>query len=121
MTRAMPTPPDGLTVEELAVWQAEHWTPWVEAARRRQGQRASNGRQTGRDRQRVERQERFIDQVAGIDRRTLIASLDEVDPAELLEACDPWQRPELDDETAEQLRRLLFGFDQATGTIFTRD
>jgi hypothetical protein len=83
MTRFMPTPPKGLIVERQLAWAHEVLAPWVSAERRRQGQRAHNGRDESRDRRRAEREAWFVEQVASIDRATLIARLDEVDPAEL--------------------------------------
>jgi hypothetical protein len=80
----MPTAPEGLTVEEQMAWQERELRPWWEAQQRRESARVHDGRVTGRDRQRAERQQWFAEQVAAIDRRTLIASLYEVDPAELL-------------------------------------
>jgi hypothetical protein len=80
----MPRAPRGLDVEATWAWADRVLAPFVAAERRRQAQRAKNGRSTGRDRQRVERERRFIEQATAIDRRTLIASLDEVDAVTLL-------------------------------------
>jgi hypothetical protein len=81
----MPTPPRGATLEELDVWQREVLTPWVIEQRNREANWANNGRETGRDRQRNERLDDFARQVENIDRVKLIASLKEVDVAELLD------------------------------------
>jgi hypothetical protein len=92
MTRAMPSTPKGRTVEQLDAWQREVLAPWVDAERRRVAQRVHNGRRTGREFRRIEQRAElrawFAERVSTIDRATLLANLDEVDPAEMLDSAD---------------------------------
>ncbi len=88
----MPTSPPGADLAQLDVWQREVLTPWVLAQQRRQGHRSYNERDTPTDRKRAEgRAEHltsFANQMAALDRASLIARLDEVDAMDLLNEAD---------------------------------
>jgi hypothetical protein len=100
MKDPMPTPQEGLTVEEQMAWAAKELAPWVLKQRRAEHRQRHNERKTEHaddggkitpEQARAERQERITQrltqQVTAMDRATLIALLDEVDPTELLKGC----------------------------------
>jgi hypothetical protein len=85
MTEHMPTPPDGLDVNQLKAWEREVREPWMLAQRAREDSRANNQRETASDRRRNERAQSFSEQVTSMSRAELIDSLEEVEPGRAAE------------------------------------